>query len=106
MRTIEESEFTPNVGLLESESPKTGSSHRRRLTINISPSERAGRIAFGAIGAVTGILLLVTTSGVLAIVLEVLLIGAGVDMMVTGALGHCPLYAKLGHVPKSLRSSS
>ncbi|MDQ2739025.1 MAG: hypothetical protein M3Y35_10535 [Actinomycetota bacterium] len=24
--------------------------------------------------------------------------------MVTGALGHCPLYAKLGHTPTSLRA--
>lgn len=25
------------------------------------------------------------------------------DLVVTGALGHCPLYAKLGHVPASLK---
>lgn len=43
---------------------------------------------------------------VLAVVLEVLLVAAGLDLAITGALGHCPLYAKLGHVPASLRKSS
>ncbi|MEK7425089.1 MAG: YgaP-like transmembrane domain [Actinomycetota bacterium] len=38
----------------------------------------------------------------LAIALEILLAAAGLDLVVTGALGHCPLYQKLGHVPKSL----
>jgi hypothetical protein len=37
------------------------------------------------------------------VVLEVLLVVAGLDLMVTGALGHCPLYRKLGYVPPSLR---
>ena len=36
--------------------------------------------------------------------LELLLIAAGLDLLVTGAIGHCPLYQKLGHVPKSLSS--
>jgi hypothetical protein len=40
----------------------------------------------------------------LAVVLELLLIAAELDLAVTGALGHCPLYAKLGYLPKSLRS--
>jgi hypothetical protein len=39
----------------------------------------------------------------LAVTLEVLLVLAGADLIVTGALGHCPLYKKLGHVPPSLR---
>jgi hypothetical protein len=29
---------------------------------------------------------------------------AGADLTITGALGRCPLYNKLGYVPKSLRS--
>ena len=37
--------------------------------------------------------------------LELLLIGAGLDLLITGAIGHCPLYQKLGHVPTSLRST-
>ena len=39
----------------------------------------------------------------LAVVLEALLVAAGLDLAVTGALGHCPLYAKLGYLPKSLQ---
>jgi hypothetical protein len=38
-------------------------------------------------------------------VLELLLIAVGLDLLVTDATGHCPLYRKLGHVPKSLRSA-
>ena len=40
----------------------------------------------------------------LAVVLEALLVAAGLDLAVTGALGHCPLDAKLGYLPKSLGS--
>ena len=63
-------------------------------------------MVLGLAGAIAGIILLTTASTVLAIVLEVLLIGAGLDLLVTGALGHCPLYNKLGHVPNSLRRPS
>ena len=36
-----------------------------------------------------------SVGGAVGAVLEVLLVAAGLDMFVTGALGHCPLYAKL-----------
>lgn len=78
----------------------------RRPEINITPSERAGRIALGGGAAVAGLVLLLSASGVLAIVLLALLVLAGLDLVVTGALGHCPLYAKLGHVPRSLRRAT
>jgi len=74
----------------------------RRSTINLTPTERAGRIAIGGAGAIAGLLLLASASGALAVVLLVLLVLAGLDLVVTGALGHCPLYAKLGHFPRSL----
>ena len=74
----------------------------KRPTINISRAERVGRILIGAIGLVGGIALLTAGAGAGIAVLEVLLALAGLDMIVTGALGHCPLYAKLGHTPKSL----
>lgn len=73
-------------------------------TINITPAERIGRIALGLAGIIVGLVLLTSAGSALAVILEVLLIAAGLDLLVTGALGHCPLYAKLGHVPKSLRS--
>lgn len=77
----------------------------RRPTINISPSERIGRIVLGAGGVLVGALLLTAASGPLAIVLEILLVLAGLDLVITGALGHCPLYARLGHKPSSLRGT-
>ncbi len=76
------------------------------LPINIVPAERLGRIGIGLAAIVTGALLLAVAVSLLAVVLEVLLILAGLDLTVTGALGHCPLYYKLGYVPKSLRRLS
>jgi hypothetical protein len=75
----------------------------RRPTINITASERAGRVVLGGAVAIVGLVLLASAGGALAVVLEVLLVLAGLDRVVTGALGHCPLYARLGHVPRSLR---
>lgn len=57
----------------------------------------------GLVGVVAGVLLLTSGGSAVIVVLEILLILAGLDLLVTGALGHCPLYAKLGHVPRSLR---
>ena len=74
----------------------------KRPTINIAPAERIGRVLIGLVGVAGGLLLLGSASGAGIVVLEVLLVLAGLDMIVTGALGHCPLYAKLGHIPKSL----
>jgi uncharacterized membrane protein HdeD (DUF308 family) len=75
----------------------------RRPSVNITPPERAGRIFLGLLGVVAGVVLLGSASGALAVTLEILLVLAGLDLIVTGALGHCPLYKKLGHVPQSLR---
>ena len=77
----------------------------KRPSINISGPERAARVAVGIGGIVLGSLLLATTGGTVAIVLEALLVLAGLDLLVTGALGHCPLYKRLGHVPVSLQRS-
>ena len=75
----------------------------KRPVVNITPIERAGRILVGALAAIAGIALLAAASGPLVVILELLLVLAGLDLVVTGALGHCPLYHKLGHVPASLR---
>ena len=74
-----------------------------RVTVNITPTERVARILVGLLGVVGGSLLLAGAGSAIAMVFEVLLIVAGLDLVVTGALGHCPLYKKLGHVPASLR---
>lgn len=75
----------------------------KRPRINITPLERVGRVVLGAGATITGILLLTTRGGALATILEVLLALAGLDFVITGALGHCPLYRRLGYVPPSLR---
>jgi len=60
----------------------------------------------GAVGIVGGVILLGSAAAALALALDVLLILAGLDLVATGALGHCPLYKKLGHVPSSLSRST
>lgn len=65
-------------------------------TVNISPVERAGRVVLGLAAIVAGTVLLASHGPVYAVLLEVLLVVAGLDLAITGALGHCPLYAKLG----------
>ncbi|HET6873220.1 MAG TPA: DUF2892 domain-containing protein [Acidimicrobiales bacterium] len=77
----------------------------RRPSINITPPERVGRIVMGLAAALVGVVLLASAAGVVAVTLEVLLVVAGADLVVTGAIGHCPLYHRLGHVPSSLRST-
>ena len=78
----------------------------KRPTVNITPVERAGRVLLGLAAVIAGVVLLVPAAGTVAVVLELLLVLAGLDLMVTGALGHCPLYRKLGHVPASLRRTA
>ena len=73
--------------------------------VNISTIERAGRIAVGLAATIAGVVLLVSATSVLAVVLEVALLLAGLDMIVTGATGHCPLYQRLGRVPRRTRST-
>ena len=78
-------------------------STRKRWKVNITPAERIARILLGLLGVVGGAFLLASAASPIAAVLEVLLILAGLDLVVTGATGHCPLYKKLGHVPASLK---
>lgn len=85
--------------------PSHAAARLRRPSKNISPSERAARVFIGAAAVIAGLILLVSAGSALAVVLEVLLIGAGLDLAITGTIGHCPLYAKLGHVPRSMRNS-
>jgi hypothetical protein len=82
----------------------TGKGRPAWRTMNITPAERAGRVAIGLAAIIAGAISL-TGGSVLAVVLEALLVAAGLDLAVTGALGHCPLYQKLGYLPKSLRGT-
>ena len=75
---------------------------QRRLSVNITRIERGGRIAIGLAAMIAGLVLVVSAGSALAAILELLLIAAGLDLVVTGALGHCPLYQRLGYMPSSL----
>src|SRR5664279_2636935 len=78
---------------------------RKRLTVNIGRQERVARIVVGLVGVIVGIVVLTGAPGAVVAVLAVMLGVAGLDLVVTGVLGHCPLYARLGHVPASVRRS-
>ena len=54
-----------------------------RWSTNITPAERAARIVIGGLGAVTGIVLLTGAISALAVVLELLLVVAGVISFVS-----------------------
>lgn len=82
------------------------SSLRQPSRTNITTPERAGRVAVGMLAGAFGVIALAGAGSSLAIVLYLLLIAAGIDLIVTGATGHCPLYQKLGYTPQSLRSQS
>lgn len=74
-----------------------------RWTVNITPAERVGRVVVGLAAVIAAVVLLLRSPGPGAVVLEILLGAAGLDLMITGAVGHCPLYSRLGYVPKALR---
>ncbi len=67
--------------------------------VNITAVERTGRVAIGAAAAVTAVALLLSAGSWLGVVLEVLLLPAGLDMIFTGVTGHCSFYQRLGHLP-------
>jgi len=75
----------------------------RRPPINLTPIERVARIVIGLAGIAGVLVLLGSAGGAVVVALEGLLVLAGLDLLVTGALGHCPLYHRLGYTPPSLR---
>lgn len=75
----------------------------KRPTVNISPIERLGRVLIGLAATIGGLALIASAPGAAVAVLEALLVVAGLDLVVTGALGHCPLYRRIGHTPPSVR---
>lgn len=76
----------------------------RTRTINIGTPERFARVILGGAAALLGVVILAGGPGVWALVGSLLLVAAGLDFVVTGATGYCPLYARLGHVPRTLGS--
>jgi|GEM_PF-1005434 len=89
--------------------PRQGRSDYRLLqrpTVNITSVERTGRVLIGLAAVISGAVLLSAAGSLFAVALEILLIATGLDLVVTGALGHCPLYHKLGFTPKSLKEKA
>lgn len=72
--------------------------------VNISILERSGRVVVGLGAMVAGILLITGSGTMIVLVLDALLVLVGLDLVVTGLTGHCPVYQKMGHVPTTLRS--
>lgn len=66
------------------------------MVVNVSPAERIGRVALGLALLALGVTLFSGAElfGDRAIAVAVALFG--LDMLVTGATGFCPLYHKLG----------
>jgi hypothetical protein len=83
----------------------TSQARRRWLSVNITPVERIGRVALGTLAVIAAIVLLAGAESIVVAALELLLAAAGLDLVVTGALGHCPLYQRLGYVPRSLKGA-
>ena len=74
--------------------------------VNISTPERIVRVVGGTAAAVLGIVLLASGPAAPGLVGALLLAALGLDFAVTGAIGYCPLYARLGHTPRSLREQT
>ena len=73
----------------------------RRL--NITAKERIARIAIGVLLITAALLLISGGLGMATGVAAILLVGAGLDLVITGVRGYCPLYARLGYIPRPLR---
>jgi hypothetical protein len=64
--------------------------------MNVGTVERVLRVALGGIVAVWALLLLFGDGGLIWLLVYVALFALGVDFVVTGIRGYCPLYNWLG----------
>lgn len=74
--------------------------------VNVSTPERVGRVILGVALAAVGVIILVGSPAALGAIGAALLIAVGIDFIVTGSTGYCPLYARLGHVLRSPHGSA
>jgi Inner membrane protein YgaP-like, transmembrane domain len=63
---------------------------------NVGTIERVGRIALGGGLAVWAAVLLLGAAGLISLLLYFALVVLGLDFVVTGIRGYCPLYNLLG----------
>jgi hypothetical protein len=73
--------------------PMKGTDMRKQ---NIGAVERVLRVVLGGALAVWAVVLLLGGGGFIWLLLDVALIALGVDFVVTGIRGYCPLYNRLG----------
>lgn len=71
------------------------------VTQNIGNGERAGRVVVGAALAALGVVVLFGGPAFWGLVGAILAVAVGIDLVVTGARGYCPLYARFGHVRRA-----
>ena len=67
-----------------------------RAEKNLGTMERVLRVALGAALAVWALVLLLGGGSIVWVLLYIALIALGVDFVVTGIRGYCPLYKRLG----------
>lgn len=63
---------------------------------NLGTLERVLRIVLGGALAVAAVVLFIVAAGLIWRLLYVAVIALGVDFVVTGVRGYCPLYNRLG----------
>ena len=69
---------------------------RSRRERNLGIAERVLRILLGGALAVWALAQALGTASTLGLLLDVALVALGVDFVVTGVRGYCPLYKRLG----------
>ena len=67
-----------------------------RKTKNVGATERVLRIALGGAVAIWALVLIFSGGGLIWLLAYLALIALGVDFVVTGIRGYCPLYNLLG----------
>ena len=78
-----------------------------RPTANTTPAERIARITLGPVAVAAGAAWLTSAGSAPAGALEIFVVLAGLDLLVTGAAsttGPLPPYQRLGHVPASAKA--
>lgn len=81
--------------VVESDAPKERDS-RSLNKKNLGTIERILRVLLGGALAIWAVLLLVGSGSLVWWLLDVALIALGVDFVITGIRGYCPLYQRLG----------
>ena len=76
---------------------------KSRATVNITPAERVGRAVVCLVALVVVDVVIPGVAGAVALALLMLLGLAGLDLVVAGASGHCPLHKKPGRVSLAVK---